>query len=283
MDRFRWPDGKRCAVALTFDEDGECIPFVYDKAHARERLSLLSEATFGPRVGTPRILRLLSEYNLPATYFIPGFVAERHPDILEELISKGHEIGHHGYLHERPDMVSVEEEEEILIHGVDVLKGLTGIVPRGYRSPAWELKPSSPALLKKHGFIYDSSLMGNDIPYRITAGDGELIELPVQWILDDWPHFGFMSVPPLGNGISAPSKVLEMWSWEFEGMYRENGCFVLTMHPFVTGRASRIMLLERLIKFINGFPGVWWATLGQIADYCLQNDVCQLDAPSDLG
>src|ERR1700694_1571573 len=106
MERFRWPNGNQCAVALTFDEDGECIPFVYAPPHARERLTLLSEATFGPNVGTPRILRLLDTYNLPATFFTPGFTAERHPDILEQLVRKGHEIGHHGYLHERPDMVS---------------------------------------------------------------------------------------------------------------------------------------------------------------------------------
>jgi peptidoglycan-N-acetylglucosamine deacetylase len=283
MERFGWPEGKKCAAALTFDIDGECIPFVYDPPNARKRLTLLSEATFGPNVGMPRIMRLLSEYNLPATFFIPGFTAERHPDILQELVRQGHEIGHHGYLHERPDMVSEEEEEQILVRGIDVLKGITGTVPHGYRSPAWELKPSSPALLKRNGFVYDSSLMGNDIPYLIKAGEGELLEVPVQWLLDDWPQFGFQSVPPLGHGIADPAKVLEMWSWEFEGMYRENGCFVLTMHPFVTGRASRILLLERLIRFINGFPGVWWATCGQIADYCIEHDVCAVEHFPDLG
>src|SRR5204863_196316 len=82
------------AARLTFDIGGECIPFVYDPPNARKRLTLLSEATFGPNVGMPRIMRLLSEYNLPATFFIPGFTAERHPDILQDLVRQGHEIGH---------------------------------------------------------------------------------------------------------------------------------------------------------------------------------------------
>jgi peptidoglycan/xylan/chitin deacetylase (PgdA/CDA1 family) len=274
--RFRWPDGKRCAAVLTFDMDGECIPMVYDPANYHKRLTLQSEATFGPLVGMPRILRLLDEYSIPASFFIPGFTAERHPDVVQEAVRRGHEIGHHGYKHERPDTVSEEEEERILMRGIEVLESITGIRPRGYRSPAWELKPNSPALLKRYGFIYDSSLMGNDIPYLIRAGDGELLELPVQWLLDDWPQFGFQSVPPLGHGINDPAKVLSMLSWEFEGMYNENGCFVLTLHPFVSGRASRILLLERLIRFINGFPGVWWANCRQVADYCLSNDVCTL-------
>jgi peptidoglycan/xylan/chitin deacetylase (PgdA/CDA1 family) len=235
--RFRWPEGKQCAVVLSFDMDGECVPFVYDRPNARKRLTLLSEASFGPEVGMPRILRLLDQYQIPATFFIPGFTAERNTDVVKEIVKQGHEVGHHGYLHERPDMVTEEEEEKILIRGLEVLEGITGVRPRGYRSPAWELKYSSPALLKRYGFIYDSSLMGNDIPYRIRAGDGELLELPVQWLLDDWPWFGFQSVPPLGTGISDPAAVLSAWSWEFEGMYRENGCFVLTMHPFVSGRA----------------------------------------------
>jgi peptidoglycan/xylan/chitin deacetylase (PgdA/CDA1 family) len=215
--------------------------------------------------------------------FIPGFTAERHPDTVQELVRRGHEIGHHGYLHERPDTLTDEEEEQILVRGIEVLRGITGAAPHGYRSPSWELKPSSPALLKRYQFAYDSSLMGNDIPYLVEAGEGVLLELPVQWLLDDWPHFAFQSAAGSGRTVAEPSRVLEMWSWEFEGMYRENGCYVLTMHPHIIGRASRIMLLERLIRFINGFPGVWWATCGQIADYCLSHEVCTIQPYLDLG
>jgi peptidoglycan/xylan/chitin deacetylase (PgdA/CDA1 family) len=284
VPNFPWPDGKKCAVALTFDMDGETVPFVYDPKSADKRLSLQSEAAYGPLVGMPRIFDLLAKHGVPASFFIPGFTAERHPDVLREMIRRGHEVGHHGYLHERPDFVSDEAEEAIMIKGIEVLESITGKRPRGYRSPAWELKPTSPALLKKHGFVYDSSLMGDDEPYLISAGSGgeTLVEIPIQWINDDWPHFGFCSVPSLGFGISSTQKVFEVWSEEFAGYHEYGGCYVLTMHPFVSGRPSRIRLLDRLIQFINGFDGVWWATLEQIADHTIATGGAILRPYSDM-
>lgn len=284
MPNFPWPNGNRCAVVLSFDEDGECIPFVYDPKSATKRLSLQSEATYGPNVGTPRIFDLLEKHGLPASFFIPGYTAEHHPDLVREMVARGHEVGHHGYLHERPDFVDEDEEERIMVRGLEVLESITGKRPRGYRSPAWELKPNSPALLKKYGFIYDSSLMGDDEPYLIPAGDtGQtLVEIPIQWINDDWPHFGFCSIPALGTGISSPQKVFEVWSEEFAGYYDFGGCYVLTMHPFVIGRPSRIRLLNRLIEYINGFEGVWWATLEQIAEHVLASNAAKLRPFADL-
>ena len=278
MPNFPWPNGNRSAVVLSFDMDGETIPLVYDPKGAAGRLSLQSEGAYGPSVGMPRIFDLLEKHQIPASFFIPGFTAELHPDIVREMIARGHEVGHHGYLHERPDMVDEAAEERIMIKGLEVLEAITGKRPRGYRSPAWELKPTSPALLKKYGLIYDSSLMGDDEPYLIPAGSGgeTLVEIPVQWMNDDWPHFGFSSIPALGTGISSPQKVFEVWSEEFAGYHDFGGCFVLTMHPFVTGRPSRIRLLDRLIQYIKGYEGVWWATLEQVADHTLASGAARL-------
>lgn len=268
MTNFPWPDGNRCAAVLSFDEDGECIPLVYDPANGHRRLTLQSEASYGPTVGTPRILDLLERHGIPGSFFVPGFTAERHPELMREILARGHEIGSHGYLHERPDFVEPDEEERILTFSGDLLEQITGVRPHGYRSPAWELNPTSPALLKRHGYRYDSSLMGDDEPYLIPAGEDQtLIEIPVQWINDDWPHFGFCSIPSLGFGISSQEKVFEIWSEEFAGYYEYGGCFVLTMHPFVIGRPSRIRLLDRMIAFINQFEGVWWATLEMVAEH----------------
>lgn len=278
MGRFRWPEGKQCAVALTFDADGETIPLVHDPVHGHERLTLISSAVYGPNVGVPRILDVLESYGLKATFFVPGFTADLHPDMVVRLMADGHEVGHHGYLHERPDQLSDEDEEAVLIRGLEVLERLTGRKPAGYRSPAWELKPSTPALLKRYGFLYDTSLMGNDIPYLVDSAAGHLVELPVQWILDDFPHFSMNH-----GGISSPEKVFEVWASEFAGYHRYNGCYVLTMHPFVTGRPSRVLLLERLINYINGFEGVWWATLEEIATWCRGVPQLEVWTPPGLG
>jgi peptidoglycan/xylan/chitin deacetylase (PgdA/CDA1 family) len=271
--RFRWPDGNMCAVSFTFDVDGETIPFVMDKANAHRRLTLLSQSAYGPNVGAPRILDMLACNDLKASFFIPGFTAELHEDLLQRMLEEGHEIGHHGYFHERPDSLSDDEEEAVLVRGIEALERITGSKPIGYRSPSWELKPSTPALLRKHGFLYDSSLMGDDIPHKVEAGDGELIELPVQWILDDFPFLGL--VPP-AMGIASPEQVFDVWKEEFDAMVGENSIFVLTCHPFVSGRPSRVALLERLVRHMREVPGVWFATLEEIARYCADNDVCAL-------
>ncbi|MDP9372387.1 MAG: polysaccharide deacetylase [Chloroflexota bacterium] len=277
MAGFRWPEGKRCVCVLSFDVDGETIPFVRDPENARRRLTLQSEAAYGPNVGAPRLLDLLAEYGLPASFYIPGFTAERHPDLIERILRDGHELGHHGYLHERPDTLDDEQEEAVLLRGIEVLERLSGMRPRGYRSPSWELKPGTPALLRRHGFVYDSSLMGDDVPYLVDTPGGPLVELPVQWINDDAPHYSLL------RGISSQEKVLEIWQAEFAGYHRYGGCYVLTMHPFISGRPSRVLALERFIRYVNGFPGVWWATCGQIADYCLREGVAQARPLPDMG
>jgi peptidoglycan-N-acetylglucosamine deacetylase len=268
MTEFHWPNNRVCAVALTFDMDGETVPYVIDPANAPRRVALMSEFAYGPRVGMRYILDLLDLYEIKASFFIPGRTVELHTDVVQEIVGRGHDIGHHGYMHERPDSLDDELEEKVVLKGLEVMTAAAGRRPVGYRSPAWELKPGSPALLRSHGFTYDSSLMGDDVPYWIETPQGRLLELPVHWKNDDWPQFGFVSVPPVGNGISAPSKGLEVFTEEFEGLYSRGGLFNMTMHPFLAGRPSGLRVLERLIRHLRGFPRVWWASLDQIADYC---------------
>jgi len=277
MARFQWPDGKRCAVAFTFDVDGETIAPAQDPLRGHERLTLISGGAYGPAVGVPRILDVLGATGIRASFFIPGFTAGLHPEVVERILGAGHEVGHHGYLHEQPDLLSDTDEEAVLLRGLEVLERLTGRRPVGYRSPAFEMKRGTPDLLKRHGFLYDSSLMGDDIPYRVATSSGDILELPVQWILDDYPHF---SRP--GGVISSPEKVFEVWSAEFAGYHRFGGCYVLAMHPFVIGRPSRIALLERMIDYINGFEGVWWATLEEIAAYCDETGAGEVWTPPDI-
>jgi peptidoglycan/xylan/chitin deacetylase (PgdA/CDA1 family) len=268
MPGFQWPNGRRCAVSFTFDMDGETVPFTVDREHAPRRLALMSEFAYGPLVAMPHILDLLELYEIRGSFFIPGFTAELHPDVVREIVRRGHDVGHHGYMHERPDGLDDDAEERVLLRGIQALESITGVRPAAYRSPAWELKPSSPELLLRHGFRFDSSLMGHDIPYWVQTRQGRLLELPVNWKHDDWPQLGFVSVPAVGTGISAPSKALEVFTEEFEGLYARGGLFNMTMHPFLIGRPSGLRLLERLIRFVRGFPRVWWAPLSEIAAYC---------------
>ena len=261
--RYRWPDGQQCAVVLSFDFDAESGFLFREPEKSKRSLAGLEERRFGPRVGVDRILRMLDQLRLPATFFIPGWTVENHRPQSLRIRDAGHEIGAHGNMHEAVDGFDAAQEEAVMKAQLRILADQLGVRPAGYRSPSWDVNVRTPDILKAHGFLYDSSLMGDDVPYMLETSHGPLIEVPVQWILDDAPLF--RHVYGAGNVIADPARVFDLWSREFAGINRENGCFVLTCHPFVIGRASRIMLLEELVAYIRGFPGVWFTTGEAIA------------------
>ena len=259
----RWRDGAQCAVMLTFDLDAETL-WLAGSLERRERIGLLSQGAYGARVGVPLILHTLRRYELKATFFVPGWVAEHHPDVVAAIVDQGHEIGHHGYLHESVTELSSEEERAVLERGIEALRRVTGIVPRGYRSPSWELTTRTLQLLEEYGFRYSSNLMSHFLPWQHP--DTRLIELPVQWLLDDAPFFLFRTGP--GSRPIQPAQVaFQAWAEEFQGIYRFGGLFNLTMHPQLIGRPGRILMLERLLEHLLSYPRVWFATGQELAEY----------------
>jgi peptidoglycan/xylan/chitin deacetylase (PgdA/CDA1 family) len=257
---------RRVAVSLTFDFDAESAwlgSFKVDSPAA------LSRGAYGATEGVPRILRLLDKYGLPATFFIPGDTAERHPDETRAIANAGHEIGHHGYLHEPPHLLDEQQERTMLEKGLDALDRIVEKKPRGYRSPAWELSKSTFRLLEEYGFEYDASQLGADRPYWVLDQQRQtrLVEVPSAWELSDSGHFLMVASAGLPGG-KPPSHVEEVWREDFDGMYEEGGdvCFVLTMHPQIIGRHHRLRMLERVIQHISRLDGVWIAQMGAIAD-----------------
>ena len=245
-----WRGDMRCPVMLTFDVDGVSGAINQNPDSARLP-SLMSMREYGPSVGTPRILDLLDKYDIKASFYIPGYVAETHEVLVRDISARGHEIGHHGYMHEPPATLTPQQEADVLDRGSAVLERITGEKPQGYRSPSWELSESSLALLAERGFIYDSSLMGNDIPYIVDADGRDLIEIPVHWELDDVPYFNY--APALGarNVAASPDQVYSVWSAAFDGLHHYGRSFMLTMHPHTIGRPGRLRMLERLIQHIQ--------------------------------
>ena len=265
LSSIAWPAGARCAVTLSFDVDAESAYLIRGEEYGR-RLTSLSQGRYGIRRGLPRILDLLDAHAIRATFFVPGYTAELYPQEIGEIRRSGHEIGHHGYLHERPDTLSPEQERTVIMKGLEALDHAVGVRPVGYRSPAWEITPTTLALFNEFGFLYDSSGMGDDLPYLERHGEHSILELPVQWLLDDWPQFGFD--PDNGGQIANPDKVFQIWSQEFDGLYAEGSYFMLTMHPEVSGRPHRMALLDRLIQYIKAKSGIWWATGEEVARHC---------------
>ena len=258
-----WSSAAPCTVALTFDFDAESV---WLGSFKLDTPSALSRGAYGAFEGVPRILKLLREYDLPATFFIPGDTADRHPDVVRTIIADGHEVGHHGYLHEPPHLLEPDEERGIMERGLEAL-ARHGVTPTGYRSPSWDLSRATLPLLEEYGFRYDSSMLARDIPYWVEVGDRttNLVEVPSAWELTDSAHFMF--VPSAGIiGLSVPSKVEEIWRGDFDGAYAENGIFVLTLHPQIIGRHHRMRLLDRVVQHMLAQDGVRFVQMHEIAD-----------------
>jgi peptidoglycan/xylan/chitin deacetylase (PgdA/CDA1 family) len=209
----------------------------------------------------PRILELLDRHGVRATFFVPGRVGERHPGRVREILAAGHEVGLHGYTHRSPAGLERAEEEDELVRARAVLEDL-GAEPVGYRSPSWEFSPSTVELLAAHGLRYSSNFMDDIRPYR--HAESGIVELPVQWLLDDAPHFWF-SGADWTRKIAGTAEVEAIWREEFEGIRRLGGSFVLTMHPQIIGRPSRLALLDRFVAWVTAHDDARVATCAEIA------------------
>jgi len=260
-----WPNGAQCAVMFTFDFDAETLWISRDPSNWK-RPGTLSQGTFGAKIGVPRILELLRDYGLKATFFVPGWTAEKYQSRIEAMLRDNHEVGHHGYLHEWIDPDFPERERKALEKGLEALKKTVGVRPSGYRSPAGETSENMIGLLSEHKFLYDSSLQDDLNPYqlRLAGGVPGPIELPWHWSLDDAPYMLFSLKNP--RPIMTNSHVLEIWQEEFKEIYKSGGLFNLVCHPQVIGRPSRIALLRAFIDFTMTFPKVWYSTGREVAD-----------------
>lgn len=268
---------KPYAVCLTFDFDAMSV---WLGGYEVVTPAMLSRGEYGARVAIPRILSLLREYDTPATFFVPGHTAESFPHAVEAILEAGHEIGHHSYGHEDPSTQTPDEERRGFERALRVLERYLGHPPLGYRSPSWDYSDVTLSLLLEHGLLYDSSLFAEDFhSYHPRLGDrvgiedplqmGEEVdiwEFPVDFSLDDWPHFTF-NFDPLRVGLSAPSKVLEIWAGDFDYMvhHEEHGVFTITMHPQVIARGHRVVMLESLIQHVLDQPAARFVRMGDLA------------------
>jgi peptidoglycan-N-acetylglucosamine deacetylase len=263
------------SVCLSFDFDA--ISVWLGSLNATSP-SAISRGEFGA-VATERLLEMLARWEIKSTWFIPGHTIDTYPDLVRRVADAGHEIGHHNYCHENPISLSLDDEKRVLDRGTETIRRITGKPPEGFRSPAWDLSPHSLSLLLERGFLYDSSLMGNDYtPYYCRIGDVpaqdgpyifgrevEMVELPVTWGLDDFPAFEWLF--GVNQGLSAPSQVYERWAGDFDYLcdFVGEGVYCLTMHPQVIGRGHRLLMLNRLVEHMKERAGVRFSTMSDVA------------------
>lgn len=256
-----WPEGKRFAVAFTFDFDAEEVWLADDPGYA-EHPAALSQGTYGPRVAVPLILELLERHDVAATFFVPGRVAERHRERVKEIVAAGHELACHGYTHRHPARLTADQHAHELARAREVLGGFGASVV-GYRAPGWDPAAHTIEHLREHGFAYDSSYMDDVRPY-LHEGAG-VVELPVHWALDDAPHLWF-DAESWTKTMATNSAVREIWTEELLGIRDLGGLCVLTMHPQVIGRPGRLRLLDAFLAWTLAFEDAWIARCVEIAD-----------------
>jgi peptidoglycan-N-acetylglucosamine deacetylase len=256
-----WPNGARVAVCLSFDVDNELL-------QRENPLPVpLSVGEYGATTSLPRILNLLDRHKVPATFFMPAMSSMLHPEMVPSILARHrHEIGVHGWIHEFwPGIGDAAKEEKLLTQSIDYLTKVTGKRPVGVRAPGSGFSRQTFELIRKAGFLYDSSLLAADEPYEIESKGkpSGVIELPISEVDNDYPYYG-----ETANGaLPSPEAVFQVYKAEFDLAFEERTMFILTQHPHVGGRRSRIVQLDRLITYIESKPGVWFATMEQVANY----------------
>ena len=260
----KWPDGKRCAVAITFDVDSDSPLHYAHPGDAHRRLNAQSWLRYD-RVAIPRIVKLYSGLGLRQTFFIPGWCIEQYPDVAGAVVDGGQELAIHGYLHELAHEIPPELEEELLERTIAAAEQVAGVRPRGWRAPLYSFSSSSAELLARAGIQYDSSLMSDDVPYVLESPAGELVELPIDTAADDWVQYAHSYDFEFLLPIRAPERALEVFEAEVDAALEYGGIWIAVFHPFVSGRPSRLARIGTLLERLLDRGDVWVTSLEAVA------------------
>ncbi len=263
LSKVAWPGDARCAVTFTFDFDAQTL-FHSIKMDVLQT----TQGEYGPRVGIWRLLDLLDKLDIKATFFVPGLTAELYPEAAKAIADRGHELGCHGYAHEGVQNLAYHEEVELLKKTAKIIEKVSGKKPRGWRPPGGQLSANTLKILIEAGFTYIANGMADDIPYHwvVKGGSRNLTALPFDWALDDATFF-FTVSSISGKTLWPSSPILGLWNEEFDARYNLGRYHNLACHPFCTGRAHRLFMLERHIEYIKSHPDVWIAPCIDIANY----------------
>ena len=262
-----WPNGLRCAVAITWDMDADSGLNYWNPERADTMVASQTLFRYGLNISVPRLVELGRRFKIKQTLYVPGWCIDRYPHAVDLMADNGDEVALHGYLHERSNELSKDDELYWFERGLAAFEKHFGRTPAGWRAPSFAFSKYSLRYLIDAGFQYDSSLMGDDVPYLLDDQGDTLIELPTQWSLDDWPYYAYGREINMTNPITAPQRALEVFRAEFDAAWKYGGLWISVWHPFLSGRLARIDAVIELIEYMQAKGDVWFATTGEIADH----------------
>lgn len=261
-----WPNGAKVAVCLSFDIDSDSLLQIGHASKAEHMVAAQSWLRYD-RIAVRRLVDMFNYYKIRQTFFFPAWCMEKYPELVDCIQHSGHEIAYHGYLHEHPNEQSYEDEKYWLQKSIAVFEKMTGTRPRGARAPLYNYSGHSTELLIKEGFLYDASLMGDDVPYLLKCDAGELLELPSHWAMDDWPQYVHAMELDYVMPIRSPAEAMQVFMAEFEAMWRHQGMLIGVWHPFASGRLARCEAVANMIEKMIDRGQVWFASMEEIAQH----------------
>ena len=262
-----WPNGAKCACAITFDIDADSLIHVSKPEDSHNRLYPISMGKYGPNIAVPRILDTYKRLGIKQSFYAPAFCIEKYAPVMERILAEGHEIGHHGLMHEDPIVTMGDQQVEAFEKAMEIHRTVCGKNPVGYRAPVYNITPQVVDILIEQGFKYESSMMADDIPYLLKTDKGQIWEIPVHWGCDDWPPFAHYEEIGYMMPVKAPSIGLQAFWEEFDAQYEYGGFFMLIVHPFLTGRLARWHQVDQWLEKTLETKDVWFATLEEITDH----------------
>jgi peptidoglycan/xylan/chitin deacetylase (PgdA/CDA1 family) len=262
-----WPEGTRCAVALSWDVDADSGLMWAHPDSADMLVATQSFVRYDSTIAIPRLMEVFRRLEMRQTFFIPGWVIESYPAAVDLILRDGHEVALHGYMHERSNQLTRDDEANVLGRAIEAYVKHVGRRPRGWRAPGFAFSKYSLDLLISAGFDYDSSLMGNEVPYTLQGAAGQLLELPTDWTFDDWPHYMHNRDFGYAMPISSPQRAMEVFRSEFDAVHAYGALLITVWHPFLSGRLARLHAIVEFIEYMRSRGGVWFARLDQICDH----------------
>ena len=269
MLHMGWPKNYRSAVALAFDVDGPTGDAMLDGSLVKN-MRYFGEGAYGPWKALPRLLDLLKEHNITATFFVPTWVVLHWTEQCEQILLRKHEIAYHGHRHECFIDHSVDRQREIMVKSRSIFEERLGVRPLGFRTPSGDWTSETACMLQDFGLTYSSSMRGDDRPYFHKRADDfrGLVEIPGRWDMDDYTALAYFEEPdfPIGlDRISAYADVKNNWCHEFDGYHRHGLCWTTILHPKVCAKPGRLSILDGLFRYIRQHDDVWIATCSEIA------------------